>query len=68
MEIEPCLPWRRSRKQVIPQDKTRYDLRHKIDTMAGRLKDWQRIATRYDRCPEVLLWAIARAATVLFWF
>jgi hypothetical protein len=33
--------------------------------MFGRLKDWRRIATRYDRCPKVLLCALA--ATSIFW-
>lgn len=27
--------------------------------MSGRLKDWHRVATRYDRCPTVLLSALA---------
>ncbi len=67
MKIEPCTPSRKSRKQVIPHDKTRYKLRHKIENMFGRLKDWPRIATRYDRCPELFLSAIALAATVLLW-
>jgi transposase len=35
--------------------------------MFDRLKDWRRIAARYDRCPEVLLYAIALAAAVIFW-
>jgi transposase len=35
--------------------------------MFGRLKDWRRIANRYERCPRVFLYAIALAATVLFW-
>jgi hypothetical protein len=35
--------------------------------MYGRLKDWRRVATRYDRCPEVFLSAIALAATVMLW-
>tara|TARA_R110002012_G_scaffold237600_1_gene411312 strand:+ start:10 stop:183 length:174 start_codon:yes stop_codon:yes gene_type:complete len=35
--------------------------------MFGRLKDWRRVATRYDRCPKVFLSAIAIAATVMFW-
>jgi transposase len=38
-----------------------------IEIMFGRLKDWRRIATRYDRCPRVFLSAIALAATVIFW-
>jgi transposase len=35
--------------------------------MFGRLKDWRRIATRYDRFPIVFLSAIALTATILFW-
>lgn len=66
MKIEPCIPSRTSRKVVIPHDRSRYKIRHKIENMFGRLKDWRRIATRYDRCPELYLSAIARAATVLF--
>ena len=31
--------------------------------MFGRLKDWRRVATRYDRCPKVFLSAVALAAT-----
>ena len=67
MNIEPCIPSRKNRKQNIPHDKARYKLRHKIENMFGKLKDWRRIATRYDRCPELFLSAIALAATVLFW-
>jgi len=33
----------------------------------GRLKDWRRISTRYDRSPTVFLSAIALAAAVIFW-
>jgi transposase len=67
MEIEPCIPSRKSRKVAIPHDRSRYKLRHKIENMFGKLKDWRRIATRYDRCPELFLSAIALAAIVLFW-
>jgi hypothetical protein len=35
--------------------------------MFGRLKDWRKVATRYDRCPKVFLSADALAATVMFW-
>jgi transposase len=33
----------------------------------GRLKDWRRIATRYDRCAHTFFSAITLAATVIFW-
>jgi hypothetical protein len=31
------------------------------------VKDWRRVATRYDRCPTVFFSAVALAATVIFW-
>ncbi|MEM9423001.1 MAG: IS5/IS1182 family transposase, partial [Pseudomonadota bacterium] len=32
----------------------------------GRLKDWRRVATRYERCRKVPLSAIALAATFIY--
>ncbi len=51
----------------IKYDKRRYRRRHRIEIMFGRIKDWRRVATRYDRCPKVFLSAIALAATVIYW-
>ncbi|WP_409020576.1 IS5 family transposase [Brevundimonas vesicularis] len=65
--ITPCIPGRKSRTEPICYDKRRYKRRNRIEIMFGRLKDWRRVATRYDRCPTVFLSAIALAATVLFW-
>ncbi len=33
----------------------------------GKLKDWRRIQTRYDRCAHAFMSAIAIAATIIFW-
>ena len=65
--ITPCIPGRKSRTEPIRYDKRLYKSRNRIEIMFGRLKDWRRVATRYDRCPTVFLSAIALAATVLFW-
>jgi len=65
--IKPCIPGRKSRTKPVKYDKRRYKRRNRIEIMFGRLKDWRRVATRYDRCPKVFLSAIALAATVLFW-
>ena len=46
--IAPCIPSTRSRKQPIPHDAVLYRQRHRIEIMFGRLKDWRRIAMRYD--------------------
>ena len=65
--IKVFLPGRKSRKKPVEYDKRRYKRRNRIEIMSGRLKDWRRVATRYDRCPETFLSAIALAATILFW-
>ena len=65
--IAPCIPSSRSRKIAIPHDKTLYRKRHKIENMFGRLKDWRRIATRYDRCAQAFFSAICIAAAVAFY-
>ena len=67
MGISPCIPSRTGRKVPIPHDADLYRLRHKIENMFARLKDWRRIATRYDRCEKTFLSAVALAATVMFW-
>ncbi|WP_110812051.1 IS5 family transposase [Tritonibacter mobilis] len=65
--ITPCIPSRKNRKVPIPHDEARYRKRHKIENSFARLKDWRRVATRYDRCPKVFLSACALAAVVMFW-
>lgn len=35
--------------------------------MFGKLKDWRRIYTRYDRCAYTFMSAICIAASVIFW-
>ena len=65
--IRPCIPGRKSRAETVRYDKRRYKRRNRIEIMFGRLKDWRRVATRYDRCPTVFFSAIALAATVIFW-
>jgi transposase len=64
--IKPCIPGRSSRDKPVKHDKRRYKRRHRIENMFGRLKDWRRVAMRFDRCPKVFLSAIALAATVMF--
>ena len=65
--ITPCIPSKSNRKVAIPHDTVLYRQRHKIEIMFGRLKDWRRIHTRYDRCAHTFFSAIAIAATIIFW-
>ncbi|WP_156139728.1 IS5 family transposase [Sphingomonas sp. 35-24ZXX] len=62
-----CIPSKANRKAPIPHDTVLYRQRHRIENMFGKLKDWRRIHTRYDRCAHTFMSAICIAATVIFW-
>jgi transposase len=64
--ITPCIPSSRSRKVPFVYDKIIYRQRHRIENLFAKLKDWRRIATRYDRCAHTFFAAICIAAAV-FW-
>jgi len=65
--IRSCISSRKSRNEPARCDKRRYRGRSRIEIMFGRLKDWRRVAIRYDRCPTVFFFAIVLAATVILW-
>ena len=64
---EACIPSKSNRKIQIPHDRALYRKRHKIENIFGKLKDWRRIHTRYDRCAHTFMSALAIAAIVIFW-
>ena len=63
----PCIPSKANRTTPIPHDPVLYRQRHRIENMFGKLKDWRRIHTRYDRCAHTFMSAITIAATIIFW-
>ena len=63
----PLHPVKNQPQNIDPLDRTLYHQRHKIENMFGRLKDWRRIHTRYDRCSHTFFSAICITATVIFW-
>lgn len=65
--IEPCIPPKKNRKTQHEYDKTLYKQRHKVENMFGKLKDWRRIATRYDRQAHTFFSSILIAAIVIWW-
>ena len=62
-----CIPSKANPKVPIPHDTVLYRQRHRIENMFGKLKDWRRIHTRYDRCAHTFMSATCIAATVIFW-
>ena len=65
--VRACIPARKKRKTPVKYDKRRCKRRNRIEIMFGRLKDWRRVAPRYDRCPKVFLSASALAALITYW-
>lgn len=65
--IQAVIPSTASRNTPYPLDRIAYKRRNLIERMFCRLKDWRRIATRYDRTARNFLSALALAATLSFW-
>lgn len=56
-----------SRTAPLPYDKNAYRARNLVERMWCRLKDWRRIATRYDKLAQNFPSAVLLAATVTYW-
>ena len=65
--IVPCIPPKKNRKMQHEYDKNLYQKRHIIENSFAKLKDWRRIATRYDRCAHTFRAAITIAVIVIWW-
>ena len=66
-QIAPCIPPKKNRKETIDYCRATYKTRHRVENLFAKLKDWRRIATRYDRCAHTFRSAIYLAATIIFW-
>lgn len=64
---EAVIPPRKNRKIRYEYDKAIYKQRIVIERMFCRLKDWRRIATRFDRNIKNFMSAVALAAAVIWW-
>jgi hypothetical protein len=56
------------RSTQLAYDKVLYRHRHrdKVESMFGCLKDWRRVAMRYERCAHTFFSAIRIAAALTF--
>lgn len=65
--VKPVIPGRSNRKRPIRHDEKRYKERWRIEAAFCRLKDFRRVATRYDKLAKNFLSAVAIAAIIAFW-
>ena len=64
---KPVIPNRSNRKQPFRFSKRLYKLRWRIEAAFNRLKDFRRIATRYDRLARNYLASVCLAAALVWW-
>jgi len=64
---KPVILNRSNRKKKFRFDKKQYRYRHKIENAWYRLKDFRRIATRYDKLAFVFAASVRLAATIVWW-
>jgi transposase len=61
------VPNRSNRKQPFSFDRRSYKQRHRIENAFCRLKDFRRIATRYDRLARNFLASVCLVAAIVWW-
>lgn len=61
------VPNRSNRKQPFRFEKKAYKQRHRIENAFCRLKDFRRIATRYDKLARNFLASACLVATIVWW-
>ena len=63
----PVIPNKCNRKQPFSFNKKSYQKRHRIENAFCRLKDFRRIATRYDKLARNFLASICLVAAIVWW-
>src|SRR4051794_17868730 len=64
---EAVIPPSSDRVRQIPYDRVAYRSRNLVERLWCRLKDWRRVATRYDKLARNFLAAAMIAAAISYW-
>ena len=67
MDIDTVIPSIARRKSLIPYNREAYRQRNLIERMFARLKDFRRVATRYDKLARNFLAGVLLAAILIWW-
>jgi transposase len=63
--IIPCIPPRSNRKHAHAYSERTYRRRHVVENFFERIKNFRRVATRYDKLAETFLGFVCLAATLV---
>ena len=65
--VEAVIPPNPTRKHPYPWNAEAYRTRNTIERMFCRLKDFRRVATRYDKRADTFLSGVMIAAALIWW-
>ena len=65
-DVEAVIPAKNNRRTPIPHDRQKYRWRNLIERLFSRLKNWRRVATRYDKTAESYLGFVTLASIKLW--
>ena len=63
--IEPIIPPKANRLEVILYDKAQYQQRNKVERLFNKLKQFRRVATRYEKLTAMFLGFVILALIVI---
>ena len=64
---EAVIPSTRSRKAPLHYSRATYRTRNLVERLWCRLKDWRRVATRYDKLARNYMAGVHLAAIITYW-
>lgn len=64
--VEAVIPAKSNRRAPSPHDREKYCWRNLVERLFNKLKNWRRVATRYDKTKESYLGFVALASIKLW--
>jgi len=64
--VEAVIPTKSNRRVPILHDRAKYRWRNLVERLFSKLKNWRRVATRYDKTKESYLGFVALASIKLW--
>lgn len=65
-DVEAVIPAKSNRRTPIPHDRQKYRWRNLIERLFSKLKNWRRVATRYDKTAESYVGFVTLASVKLW--
>lgn len=65
-KVEAVIPAKANRRNPAPHDRAKYRWRNRIERLFNKLKNWRRVATRYDKTADSYIGFVSLASALLW--